>query len=306
MSNIGSNYSQVIRPVDYNQIVSNEHLYMFASDQFLLKKLKEFTTPSSEVVELGCGPGRVLSLISNIEGINLTGIDLDGQFLDYARALVTKSHVKIIDADVENYKHHKKVDIFYSHGLHHHIAKGIKTFNYLKNTYNNLTSDGFYILIDEFLPEYKNQKDREVKVVIWYSHIIAHALKNNYLYLAQEESKILLDDLFEGRTVENIKSQEQINFVLSRVKSIDKASRQGSLGIAHQLAEEFLEALESYHNLASQGDITLDLSRGDYKICDRVFREEIESADFKIDHVQSFGSIETIGAVSVYILRKDN
>ncbi len=305
MSNIGSSYSQVINPMDYNHIVSNEHIYISAADRFLVKKIMELKNTSAEIVELGCGPGRAMALVSEIEGINLTGIDLDNQFLDCARSLVTKPHVKIINADVENYKHYKEVDIFYSHGLHHHVSKGLKTLNYLKNACSNLKMGGYYILIDEFLPEYKNSKGREVKVVIWYSHVIAHAIRNDYSYLAQEESKIFLDDLFEGRSIDNIKNQQQINFVLSKAQSIDEAAKASNLSLATKLAEDFLTELEAYYNITPQGDTTLDLSRGDYKICDSVFREEIKNTNFKIDSIRSFGPIELIGAVSVYILKKE-
>ena len=114
----------------------------------------------------------------------------------------------------------------------------------------------------------------------------------------------MLDDLFEGRTAENVKSLEQISFVLSKVEAIDKLSRQANLVMATQLAEEFLAELEAYHNLNLHGDLTVDLSRGDYKICDRVFREEVENVNFRIEDVQHFGYVETIGGMSVYILRK--
>lgn len=304
MSNIGSSYSQIIHPKAYNEIMSNEHVYMALADQFTVKKVKELATPSAEVVELGCGPARVLSLISEIKGINLTGVDLDSQFLEYAKSLITKSSVQIIAADVETYKHHKKVDIFCGLGLHHHIAKGIKTYNYLHNVFNNLKEGGYYILSDEFIPNYNNPRDREIKIVIWYSHVIAHAVKNNFSYLAQEETKTLLDDLFEGRTSKNIKSQKQIELVLSKVGLIDEASRKNNLELATQLAEEFLAELEAHHNLDLHDDTTIDLSRGDYKICDSIFRQEIEEANFKVESVKSFGPVETIGAISVYILRK--
>lgn len=304
MSNVGASYSQIIDPKPYNEIMSKQHLYMALADQFAVNKIKELAIPSAEVVELGCGPARILSLMSEIEGINLTGIDLDREFLDYARSLIMKPNVQILEADVETYKHHKSVDIFCGHGVHHHIKKGIKTSSYLKNVYNSLKEGGFYILTDEFIPNYNNPKDREIKIVIWYSHIIAHAIKHKFTYLAQEETKTLLDDLFEGRTNKPIKSQEQIDLVLSKAVSIDEASRENNLEAAKRLAEEFLAELEIYHNLSSYGDATIELSRGDYKICESVFKQEIEEANFRIESVKSFGPIETIGAISVYTLRK--
>ncbi|MCE3230609.1 MAG: Methyltransferase domain [Alphaproteobacteria bacterium] len=304
MSSVGSSYSQIIHPKDYNQIMSHEHLYIPASDRFIAKKIRELIASSSEVIELGCGPARILSLVSKIEGINLTGIDLDSQFIDYARTFIKRTNVQIINADATKYVHHKEVDIFYSQGFHHHFPKGINTSNYLRNVYDNLKYGGYYILSDEFIPNYADEKEREIKIVIWYSHIIAHAIKHNFNYLAQEEAKTLLDDLFEGRINKNIKSQEQIEFVLSNVKSIDQSARIGKLDMASKLAEEFLSAIEVLHNFTFHGDAAMDLSRGDYKICDQAFRKEIQSTDFRIEDVKTFGPLKTIGAMSVYILRK--
>ena len=304
MSNIGSSYSQIIQPEDYNRIMTEEHLYISTSDMYIAKKIKELTQPAAEVVELGCGPARVLSLISENQEINLTAIELDEGFLEYAKKLVKNPNVSFINEDVENYQHSKPVDIFYSQGFHHHIQKGQKTANYLKNIYDNLKDGGYYIISDEFIPNYTDDNDREIKIVIWYSHIIANAIKRGFSYLAQEESKTLLDDLYEGRTTANIKSPEQIDFTLSKVTAIDNAARGGDLETAITLAKEFLTQLESYYNITFHDDTTIDLTRGDFKVCESVLRKEAEMANFHVESIRSFGPIETIGAMSVYLLKK--
>jgi cyclopropane fatty-acyl-phospholipid synthase-like methyltransferase len=304
MSNLGTNYSKIIHPKDYNHIMSNEHLYISLSDRFIVKKVKELIMTSTEVLELGCGPGRVLSLVSEIEGINITGIDLDEYFIDYARGFIKKPNIRFISGDVKNYRHPKKYDIIYSQGFHHHVSKGSETYNYLKNVYNNLKEGGHYIVSDEFIPHYNNSKEREIKIIIWYSHIISHAKKKQYNYLAQEEAKTLLDDLFEGRIDKNIKSSEQVGFVISKVDLIDQAARKEETETAAKLAEKLLSDLEAYNNLTFQGDVTIDLSRGDYKICDQVFRQEVKDVNLIVESVKSFGPVETIGGMSIYVLRK--
>lgn len=304
MSNVGSSYSQIIPPTDYIRLMSQEHLYISEADLFIIQKIRELAPPFAEIVELGCGPGRVLSLVSEIEGIHLTGVEPDPQFANYAKEIINQPNLQIISASAEYYQHPKKVDIFYSQGVHHHVSKGIPTHNYLKNVFNSLKDDGYYILSDEFLSHYTDLKDREKKCVIWHAHIIADAIRNNFNYLAQEEAKTLLDDLFEGRTSKQIKSNDQIRFVLSKVELIDEAALKGKRDLANQLAQEFLEELEVYHNLSFQGDITIDLSRGDFKICEHILRQEIEGANFKIESVKSVGPIETSGALSIYVLKK--
>jgi len=304
MSNVGSSYSQIIHPTDYNRLMSQEHLYISEADRFIIQKIKELAPPSAEIVELGCGPGRVLSLVSELEDIHLTGVEPDSQFGDYAKKLIKKPNVQIITASAEHYQHPKNVDIFYSQGVHHHVSKGVPTHNYLKNVFNSLKDDGYYILSDEFLSHYTDLKDREKKTTIWHAHIIADAIRNNFDYLAQEEAKTLLDDLFEGRTSKQIKSSDQIRFVLSKVELIDEAAQKGKADLTNQLAQEFLEELESYHNLSFQGDITVDLSRGDFKICEHILRQELDEANFKIETMKCVGPIDTSGALSIYVLRK--
>ena len=152
MLNTSCSYSQIINPKNYNKIMSKQHLYMAAADCFAVNTARKLATLGSEVVEIGCGPARILSLIAKIEGINITGVDLDDQFLEYAQCLIRQSNVNFIKADVETYRHFKEVDIFVGHGVHHHITKGLKTSNYLKNIYNNLKEGGYYILTEEIIP----------------------------------------------------------------------------------------------------------------------------------------------------------
>ena len=202
-----------------------------------------------------------------------------------------------------SYKHGKPVDIFYSQGFHHHMPKGKVTKSYLENIYSQLKPGGVYILSDEFVPEYTSSEDRERKLVVWYSHIIANALHNNYIYLAEEESKTLLDDLYEGRTTKNIKSKKQIDFILSRVSGIDNAARASDIESTDRLVEDCLSGLE--HFLDSKDTAKeIILSRGDYKICDSVLRKEIEEVGFSVLNARSFGPISNIGAMVVYVLEK--
>lgn len=303
-NNVGDSYSEIIQPQDYNRIMTQEHLYIDVADRYILKTIRERQPELMEIVELGCGPARVLYGASQIETINLTGVDVDEDFLTYAKEKLKNTSVSIMASDIEHYQHPKPVDIFYSQGLHHHIAKGTKTKNYLANIYGQLRRGGYYIVGDEFIPNYRNDEEREILIVVWYAHIIAHAMRHGYDYLAQEEAKTLLDDLYEGRQIRSIKNSEQILFTLSRVQAIDSYAREGKLTEAKSLAAEFLKNLQLLHNLVPSNDSTIDLSRGDFKISDQAFRNEVEEIGFVVDDVKFFGPIETIGAMGVYRLRK--
>ena len=178
-----TNYSQIIGPEEYNSII-NEHLYITNVDNCIKNNIEEKSINSQktlEVVELGCGPARLSQILAKIEKINLTCIDIDTNFLAYAQKIAPQQN--FVMASAQEYVHNKPVDIFVSQGMHHHIPKGEQTQKYLKNVIQQLDSDGIYIIGDEFLPDYRNERERQINAIVWYSHIIGNALNKGYEYL---------------------------------------------------------------------------------------------------------------------------
>ena len=306
--NLMLSYSSIISSEDYNHLMTNEHLYINTADKFIEKTItRKSTNKRLQVVELGCGPARVASFIAEIRNIDLTAVDIDPVFCEYARKIANQNKLalNVICSDIASYKHPQPVDIFYSQGFHHHVSKGKETKKYLSNIYNQLTDDGCYILSDEFVPEYTDANDRDIKLVIWYSHIIGHALSNNFKFLAVEEAKTLLDDLQEGHETHGLKSQEQLDLVLAYSKKINTEAKANNISQAEIYSKDFLKDLNKLFNLRpDQSDPSMNLSRRDYKICDKVLRTEAEQSGFIVDEVKSFGPIKNIGGMSVYILRK--
>ena len=304
--NLGSSYSSIISPEDYNRLMSKEHLYINQSDIFITEKIKEFASKGFEnIVELGCGPARLLRRVASLQNINITGVDVDADFVHYAKSLLKGcNHVNIICESVFNLDFANKADLFYSQGFHHHLAPGNDRHKYLSHIHSLLRTDGYYRVGDEYIPDYTNNQEREILLVIWYCHIIAHAIKHNHHYLAQEEAKTLLDDLQTGRVDENIKTTDQINLVLRYAPKIDSFARGSELQEANVQAKLFLNELAIANNITYNNDISIDASRGDYKICDSVFIEEVQNAGFKVVEKAAYGPIETIGALVVYILQK--
>jgi SAM-dependent methyltransferase len=287
--------------------MTDEHLYIAVADKvvkgFVEKEVANKANP--EVIEIGCGPARITPLILQIPNIHLTAIDYDLDFINYAKKVLEpyNSRAIVVNVDVSTYVHSKPVDVFYSQCFHHHVQKGKVTEKYLKNIYNQLKDGGIYVLGYENPAEYANSKDRLLKIIVWYSHIISNAKKSGFNYLAQEEAKTLLDDLYENYDDEAIKSNEQIDLVLNWVDKIDKASSE-KIDKATFLAETLLEILRKKRNTKEVGDTTVDLSRGDYKISDAEFRKEIEGVGFKVEKVERIGPSKDIGGLHVYLLRK--
>jgi SAM-dependent methyltransferase len=85
-----SNYSETILANDYNESMAR-HLYLPQSDFILAKSLREYYRQKnlSNVVEVGCGPGRITSFIAQEllryrKDFKLIGLDIDSDFIKYA------------------------------------------------------------------------------------------------------------------------------------------------------------------------------------------------------------------------------
>jgi 2-polyprenyl-3-methyl-5-hydroxy-6-metoxy-1,4-benzoquinol methylase len=300
-----NSYSSIISPEEYNRIITEEHLYIEISDRYIEKIIRGYSAEEKkEVVEIGCGPGRILKNMSQIQNIQLTGLDVDTVFLDYAKKIINNPDVRYICSSIEDFKNDKQVDIFYSQGFHHHIPKGTQTLSYLSKVYKMLKPGGLYIVGDEFIPPYKDEAERALRLVIWYAHIIDHAIKSGYMFLAQEEAKTLLDDLQEGNSEKGIKTVEQINYTLEKVNRINIAAKNQDIEKAYTYAKEYLDDLKNLFNREITNDHSIDLTRGDYKISTEVFEQEVKNIGFKIIDFKSFGPIHTIGAMGVYVLNK--
>jgi len=299
-------YSTIITPADYNHIITDEHLYIAQADRVVRDLIiaERDERGAREVVEVGCGPARLLPLLSTVEGVHLTGVDYDAAFVAYARSQMPS--LDIILADVAEYRHATAVDVFVSQGFHHHVAKGDNCQKYLENLYGQLNFGGAYIVGDEFLPHYESEQERKMKAVVWYSHIIAAAQKMKYDYLAQEEAKTLLDDLFEGDCVgwEHFKSVGKIELVLGCAREINSlAMRNNTRGVVERVGELLVQLYGSVEHIFEK-DVSVRLSRGDFKICEQVFRLEVEEVGFKIEKKIRIGPNRDIGGMEVYVLRK--
>ena len=301
-------YSSIIGPEDYNRLMTEQHLYIAEADACVSRLLRGIhdTRRIIEAVELGCGPARLLQHVAQDMNVHATGIDHDNEFIRYGRRILRQQGIPatIHKADIAVYRHPVPVDVFYSQGVHHHIEKGTKTLAYLRNVHDQLKPDGSFIVSDEFLPEYSTPKERKIRTIIWYSHIIANAITGGYKQLAEEEAKTLLDDLNEHGNQNGLKSKAQIGTVLRNVDLINKLACNKKMKEGARRANLLLGSISSMRNTEKSGNPSMDLSRGDYKISDSVFRKEIDEAGFFVDQIHTIGPVENIGGFSVYLLRK--
>ena len=323
--NLGSNYSKIISPEDYNTLMSL-HLYINQSNQYIANYLhKNFAGKDIDVIDIGCGTGPVTQRIAKTNpNVSIYGIDVDEKFLSYARKN-TDPRIKYIYSDVLSYKHPNLVHVISSGGFHHHISKQ-KVNQYLKKIYDNLCPGGVYLVCDEFISEYDYcvdniyaaSKGRDEALVIWYSHIIGSAIKSSeiesfsskkrslYKYLAIEESKTLLDDIYQARPETYVKTHQDIDFVMEAAPVIQQHIMTERLDFARQEAQKLLKTLEKNKNNTNiEDDDSVVLSRGDFKVPCSIFEIEAKNAGFIVENFKAFGLYpETVGNLGVYTLRK--
>ncbi len=292
-------------PESYNQLISEHHLYVHEADLTMTALVSQLRFPNkiNQVVELGCGPGRLLPLIIEIENIELTAIDHNERYVNYAAQKFPSLAENLLKADIETYQHSQPVHIFYSMGVHHLMRKNPEQCQYLQRIYQQLLPGGYYILGDEFVPNYSSEQEREIKLVIWYAHIISHALKEQHQDLAFGETRVLLDDILKQRHGDDKHSAEQIDMVLNDVKAIAEAANYRNLDIAKTLAQSLIDRLDTFYSNTIPKTEPLN-SFSDYKICDRELREQITKVGFELKDITSIGPDAPIGSLSVYTLRK--
>jgi len=77
-------------------------------------------------VEFGCGPARILPLLSKISGIHLTGVDHDPLFVEYALQVTKERQLKVdvVLGDAMTYQHPKPIDIAVSQRISSSYSQG--------------------------------------------------------------------------------------------------------------------------------------------------------------------------------------
>lgn len=329
----GGTYSQIIAPAQYNKIL-RYHDQIPEADRATIwairKRVEELLAEGRKdkiiILEAGAGPARLLLPVANMlreahlnAHVQLIGLDHDWEFIRYGREVLLHSghnDVEIRPADLTdpNGIGVAKAEVIYSQGTHHHVEKGAPMVRYLRNLRLALSREGVMYVGDEFLPYYKDEAERRLRAMIWYSFIVARALfradrfrqsdperARIYSLLALEEMKTSLDDTLP---TEFIKQSAQIAAVGKHAREIYRATREGNTAKETGLAKRALAEIDGLSGYETQGDPSIDISRGDYKIDHHHFSEEMAAAGFRITGVRTFGDNLNVGGMGVYELRR--
>jgi len=147
----------------------------------ILKNAKK----GSKILDLMCGPGYLLGKINKKgQNLQLTGLDLDKEFIRYAKKKY--SRIKFIAADALKYKFKEKFDlILITAGLHHLPYSTQEKF--IKKVSSLLEKGGKVILADPFISNFKTELQRKKA-----------AAELGYEYLKSTLSKNPPEDMIEA------------------------------------------------------------------------------------------------------------
>lgn len=156
-----------------------------------LELYRSFCHKSDNILEVGCGTGRVLENLMNA-GYKVTGVDISEEMLDIARQKLSF----FLKSGTLRLKKHSLADRPLPE-LFNKVLITFYTFNYvldrpeafLKNTYLSMANGGS-ILIDMFYPKTRVNPDMEN---VWTSHSLVHKNKT----IEYKDKRRLLGDVEE-------------------------------------------------------------------------------------------------------------
>jgi ubiquinone/menaquinone biosynthesis C-methylase UbiE len=115
--------------------------------------------PSEQVLDVGCGTGRMLPILSAPEGTQVIGLDIDPRALSRARQRSSGiANIRIGQASIEGIPiPSKSIDVAVSTLTFHHLPDEVKT-NALREIHRVLKPDGRLVVADFGPPTTRTQK----------------------------------------------------------------------------------------------------------------------------------------------------
>jgi 2-polyprenyl-3-methyl-5-hydroxy-6-metoxy-1,4-benzoquinol methylase len=117
------------------------------------------TPVNGTVLDLMCGPGYLLSQIADVRSdLSLTGVDLDEDYIDYARR--NHSGINFQVGDVLHWNPLQQFDVVLCTGSIHHVPYE-KQANAIAAISKHTTPEGLSIISDCYINDYSNENERK-------------------------------------------------------------------------------------------------------------------------------------------------
>ena len=126
----------------------------------IIELAKKEIPQGGEVLDVLCGPGYLVGKIKGVRhDLNLTGVDLEQEYIDYAQKKYPGNVFLVGDAF--SWQPLKKYDaIFCTGGLHHLPYE--KQALFIERLSSMVKKDGFVVVGDPYIDDYVNEKQRKI------------------------------------------------------------------------------------------------------------------------------------------------
>lgn len=115
---------------------------------------------NGKALDLLCGTGNLLGQLEVARpDITFTGVDLEAEYIAYAKKLHPK--IEFIVADVLEWKVDKQYDAVLCTGGLHHLPYD-KQESFIEKISNFIIDQGFAIVADPYIDDFSNEKERKV------------------------------------------------------------------------------------------------------------------------------------------------
>ena len=299
--------SLMLEPLEYNEMYTQQHPFVREADmiirELVFKKLSR-SQAGLEIVELGCGPGRLTPYLLTSGKARLTALDSDAEVVPFAKGRLREysSWVDFVTEDLKTYEHRKPVDIFVSQLVHHVISRGESHKMYLKNLKTQMTDAGIYILADEFIGDYESDLERQLRSVMWHTYVTGFAQQAGYHDLGSVKADQLLNDLHYATPYAMNRHQKKL--ILNSAKDFYYTVEEGSMRQVEEKAQQLTQELRKLRTPKPRAYTGMAKRPVVHKICGTVLYRDLARNGFDIENVYRVGPQKKIGGMYVYVLRR--
>ena len=133
-----------------------------------------------KILEIGSGTGRFTKkIIKYFPEISLQLIEPDKECIIGLKKLFSKNkNVKIIQSSAEKAVIAENFDIIFMATSFHHIPYKYKK-KVLQKIFNSLSTDGFFVLSDNFIADYSNEQEKKKVLTKYHDKWISDCVKKN-------------------------------------------------------------------------------------------------------------------------------